>query len=112
MNISPGYTGSGGVVEVNAPEFYVEIWTPHRPTWSESNRVWECAEYELSECDVDEALRWAQAETPSDGLSCCVLYATYRRSVDSDACDVHIRLYGKDPEEPTNVAQIQFHSKS
>lgn len=92
MHISPGYTGTGGVVPVDNPTFFVEVWKAH-------STYWECAEFELSDCDVDEALRWAKAETPDDGLSRCVLYAIYRPSSDAEACDVHLCLYGQAPKD-------------
>lgn len=77
---------------VDEPVFFVEVWTP-ASTWSPANPAWQCEEIGLSQCDVHEAIAWAQERTPSEG--CYVLHACF---FDDRANGVMVWLAGHKPD--------------
>ncbi|RSM57069.1 hypothetical protein DMH03_27815 [Amycolatopsis sp. WAC 01376] len=107
MKVADGYTGSGNVVSTDAPSYLVEFWRVIAD--DTGHDTWNAVEYELTECDVHDALRWARENAPSGATVHTVIYACYRQPAGSAESDVHILLAGSDPSKiPTSTTTLTW----
>ncbi|PKW14134.1 hypothetical protein A8926_1727 [Saccharopolyspora spinosa] len=80
--------------EQDGAVFRVFLWSqPPVPAGVNPARIgWSNSVYELTGCDVHEAIEWASCHTPAVGL-----YTLYVCYVDTDGRMFMIRLAGTDP---------------
>ena len=83
--------------ELDDPVFRVYFWKMYaRAPEPATPDAWECMEYEVSEADVKEVIRWADEYTDREGSD---RYTFYLRVDDADGPGM-VRLFGADPTEP------------
>ncbi|WP_461153459.1 hypothetical protein [Saccharopolyspora tripterygii] len=84
-------------IEDDHPVFRVHLWSPTAPAAQvPPERIgWWNDSYELRECDVHDAIAWAQDNVPEDGRY--VLQACHRRE---DGRLAAIVLAGREPTRP------------
>lgn len=76
------------------PVFWAYLWSrPPIPEGVDPDRIaWSNDSYELTECDVHQAIEWVRDNTPKDGF-----YTLYLAYVEPDKKITLIQLAGVDP---------------
>ncbi|MDP9640576.1 hypothetical protein J2S53_000521 [Actinopolyspora lacussalsi] len=80
--------------EENNPVFWVFLWSrPQLPEGTDPARIgWSNESHELTGCDVHQAIAWARASTPENGV-----YTLHLAHEEIDGATTLIRIAGTEP---------------